>query len=178
MSIILLKTLEQCSIQSFSFFVAGKPETQGSKSAFGRIYKDREGRQRVAVAMTEQSKGVYAWRSLIGRMALMFRPKDWETNGSYVLSTVFYMPRPKSHFNTRGQLKPSAPTLHTNKGDADKLLRACGDALTKICYDDDALIAAAASTKLYCGNDGPGAHITIYRLDEVAASALALALKP
>lgn len=178
MSVNLLNVLSQCSEQSFSFFVAGKPETQGSKSAFGRIYTDKQGRQRVAVAMAEQSKGLYAWRSTIARMALMFRPKDWKTDGRYLLSAVFYMPRPKIHFNTKGELKSSAPTLHTNKGDADKLLRACGDALTKICYNDDALIISAASTKLYCGNEGPGAHITIFRLDELAASAMMLAVKP
>ena len=67
----LLTTLEQCSAQSYSFFVAGKPETQGSKNAFGRVYTDREGRQRVAVAMTEQSKGLYAWRASVGRMAAL-----------------------------------------------------------------------------------------------------------
>jgi crossover junction endodeoxyribonuclease RusA len=178
MSINLLDALQGCSTQSFSFFVSGKPQTQGSKSAFGRVYTDKDGRQRVAVAMAEQSKGLYAWRSTIGRMALMFKPKDWKTDGIYVLSAIFYMPRPKSHFGSKGELKLTAPIFHANKGDADKLLRACGDALTKICYDDDALIASAFSTKLYCGQDGPGAHITISRLDQLAASAMLLALKP
>jgi Holliday junction resolvase RusA-like endonuclease len=175
----LITTLDQCSVQSYSFFVAGKPETQGSKSAFGRAYVDREGRQRVAVSMVEQSKGLYAWRGSIGRVAALMRPKDWETDGVYLLSALFCMPRPKNHFNSRGELKPSAPKLHSVKGDADKLLRACGDALTKICYDDDALIVAASSIKVYCDpKDGPGAYIKISRLDTSAASAMLLALKP
>lgn len=175
----LLTTLEQCSIQSYSFFVAGKPETQGSKSAFGRIYTDREGRQRVAVAMTEQSKGVYAWRASVGRMATLMRPRDWETQGLFVLSLLFYMPRPKIHFDSKGNLKKTAPLFHSNKGDVDKLLRACGDALTKICYDDDALIVAASSMKLFCDpTDGPGVHVKVSRLDQEAATAMMLALKP
>jgi Holliday junction resolvase RusA-like endonuclease len=175
----LVTTLEQCSIQSYSFFVAGKPETQGSKSAFGRAYTDREGRQRVAVAMVEQSKGLYPWRASIGRMATLMRPKDWQTDGIYLLSALFCMPRPKIHFNSKGELKQSAPVFHSVKGDADKLLRACGDALTKICYDDDALIVAATSMKVFCDpQDGPGAHIKICRLDQTAASAMMLALKP
>jgi len=175
----LLTTLEQYSIQSYSFFVAGKPETQGSKSAFGRIYTDRQGRQRVAVAMTEQSKGVYAWRASVGRVATLMRPRDWETQGLFVLSLLFYMPRPKAHFNSKGELKPGAPLFHSNKGDVDKLLRACGDALTKICYDDDALIVAASSMKLFCDpTDGPGVHVKVSRLDQEAATAMMLALKP
>jgi Holliday junction resolvase RusA-like endonuclease len=175
----LLATISDCSDQQFSFFVSGKPETQGSKSAFGRVYTDRQGKQRVAVAMAEQSKGLYAWRSSIGRVALLMRPKDWRTDGIFVLSAIFYMPRPKIHFNNKGQLKPSAPVFHAKLGDADKLLRACGDALTKICYDDDALIVAASSIKVFCDpEDGPGVHVSVSRLHEAGASAMALALKP
>ena len=179
MTAALVGAIDQCAAQKFSFFVAGKPETQGSKSAFGRVYTDRNGKQRVAVAMTEQSKGVYAWRSAIGRVALLIKPKDWQTDGIFALQAVFYMPRPKAHFNSRGELKSNAPLFHAKLGDADKLLRACGDALTKICYDDDALIVAASSIKMFCSpSDGPGAHITVLRLDEMAASAMSLALKP
>lgn len=179
MTASLIATLDQCSAHRFSFFVSGKPETQGSKSAFGRIYTDKTGKQRVAVAMTEQSSGVYAWRSAIGKVAVLMRPKNWETNGIYLLSIISYMPRPKAHFNSRGELKPSAPVFHAKLGDADKLLRACGDALTKICYDDDALIVAASSIKVFCDpSDGPGVYISVTRLDEAAASAMALALKP
>lgn len=175
----LLATISDCSAQQFSFFVAGKPETQGSKSAFGRIYTDKAGKQRVAVAMAEQSKGLYAWRSSIGKVALLMRPKDWQLDGLYTLSAIFYMSRPKLHFNSKGQLKPNAPVFHAKLGDADKLLRACGDALTRICYDDDALIVAASSIKVFCDPaDGPGAHVSVCRLDEAGASAMALALKP
>jgi crossover junction endodeoxyribonuclease RusA len=175
----LFSTINECSAQQFSFFVSGKPETQGSKSAFGRIYTDRQGKQRVAVAMAEQSKGLYAWRSSIGRVALLMRPRDWETNGVYTLSAVFYMPRPKAHFDSKGRLKADAPVFHAKLGDADKLLRACGDALTKICYDDDALIVAASSIKVFCDPiDGPGAHISVSRLHVAGAAAMTLALKP
>lgn len=179
MSTRLLTTFEQCTAQSYSFFVGGKPETQGSKSAFGRIYTDKSGRQRVATAMVEQSKGLYAWRATIGRVATIMRPRDWELDGIFTLSAVFYMPRPKYHFNARGELKSTAPVVHSVKGDADKLLRACGDALTKICYVDDALIVAATSIKLFCDPiDGPGALIKVSRLDETLISGALLAVKP
>ena len=179
MSTTLFTTISQCPEQEFSFFVSGKPETQGSKSAFGRIYTDKQGKQRVAVAMAEQSRGLYAWRSAIGKVATLMRPRDWKTDGIYALSAIFYMPRPKLHFNSKGQLKPDAPLFHAKLGDADKLLRACGDALTKICYDDDSLIVAASSIKLFCNPaDGPGVFISVVRLDQTAAAAMTLALKP
>ena len=172
----LMTTLEQSSVQTCSFFVAGKPETQGSKKAFGRAYMDQAGRQRVAVSMVEQSKGLHAWRASMGRVAKLFLPQDWEVNGLFSLSVVFYMPRPMAHFNSKGVLKESAPLLHGNKGDTDKLLRACGDALTKICYEDDAMIVAVSGIKLFCcPSDGPGASVTVSRLDPKAAFAAVLA---
>ena len=175
----LLSSFEGCAEQSFSFFVAGKPETQGSKNAFGRTWTDANGKQRVAVAMVEQSKGLYQWRSSIGRMALIMRPDTWRTDGLYVLEALFYMPRPKSHFNSKGELKLNAPIFHSKAGDADKLLRACGDALTKVCYDDDALIIAASSIKLYCKAGGvPGVHVKVTRLDEAAAGVAAFVFAP
>lgn len=175
----MIATISSCSSQDFSFFVSGKPETQGSKSAFGRIYTDKSGKQRVAVAMAEQSKGLHAWRSSIGKVALVMRPSSWETCGIFVLSVIFYMPRPKAHFKSNGDLRDNAPLFHSKLGDADKLLRACGDALTGICYDDDSLIVAASSIKMYCNSaDGPGAHISVTRLDVNGASTMAAALSP
>ena len=179
MTLNLLTNFEECAEQSFSFFVSGKPETQGSKSAFGRTWTDANGKQRVSVAMVEQSKGLYQWRSSIGKMALIMRPNMWRTDGLYALHAVFYMPRPKAHFNARGELKSNAPVFHSKAGDADKLLRACGDALTKVCYDDDALIVSASSIKLFCKPDGvPGVHVTVTRLNEAAAGGAAFVFAP
>lgn len=179
MTIRLFKNFEDCAEQSFSFFVAGLPKTQGSKTAFARIITDKTGRQRAVAAMVEQSKGLYEWRSSIGKVGLAMRPSSWRTNGLYLLQACFYMPRPKLHFNSRGELKSSAPMLHNKLGDADKLLRACGDALTKICYDDDALIVGAVPIKLFCKPGGvPGVHVTVTLLNEMAAHGAALVLAP
>jgi len=167
----LILSLESCAAQSYSFFVAGKPETQGSKNAFGRAYKDKEGRTRVAVSMVEQSKGLPAWRASVKRMATLMRPPDWSTNGAYMLSSIFYMPRLKLHFNKHGNLKENAPTLHCKKGDSDKLLRAVNDALTGVCYDDDAFVVAGPYLKVYCDPSiGPGVSLEILRLDQAAAA--------
>lgn len=165
-------SIEPCVAQSYSFFVAGKPETQGSKSAFGRAYKDGEGRTRVAVAMVEQSKGLGAWRASVGRMAVLLRPPGWAMDGAYMLNSIFHMPRPKAHFDKYGKLKKNAPVLHCKKKDGDKLKRAIGDALTGICYDDDSLIVYGSYLKVYCDPViGPGVAIAISRLDQATAEA-------
>lgn len=82
------------------------------------------------------------------------------------------MPRPKAHYNAKGCLRPSAPLFHSNKGDVDKLVRACGDALTKVSYDDDALIVGISALKVFCRpSEGPGVFVKISRLEEEAAAA-------
>lgn len=167
-----MAALEDHSDQSYSFFVSGNPKTQGSKRGYGRAYTDGEGRQRVAVTMVEQSKGLHTWRDSIKRMAALLRPSDWNTSGAFTLSAVFYMPRPKAHFNSKGELKKNAPMFHTHKGDADKLIRACGDALASVCYQDDGMIVGTSSVKLFCDpSDGPGALVRISRLSEEKAAA-------
>lgn len=166
----LILNLESCVAQSYSFFVAGNPETQGSKSAFGRAYKDKEGRTRVAVAMVEQSKGLHAWRASVGRMAVLMRPPGWVTSGAYMLDLTFYMPRPKAHFDKYGNLKKNAPLFHVKKKDGDKLTRAIGDALTGACYDDDSLVVCGLYLKVYCDPEiGPGVGIAISRLNQAVA---------
>lgn len=173
----LILSLESCAVQSYSFFVAGKPETQGSKNAFGRAYKDKEGQTRVAVSMVEQSKGLPAWRASVGRIATLMRPPDWSTSGAYMLSSVFYMPRPKLHFDKHGNLKKNGPILHCKRKDSDKLLRAINDALTGICYDDDAFVVTGSYLKIYCDPSiGPGVSLEILRLDQATAAKAIAAL--
>ena len=76
------------------------------------------------------------------------------------LSVAFYMPRPKSHFNTRGHLKMSAMHHHTSKPDLDNLVKATKDALTTAgVWTDDSLVVVCRSLKGYGPN--PGASIRI-----------------
>lgn len=85
--------------------------------------------------------------------------------GPLELHVTFYFPRPKSHYRTgrlAGVLKDAAPDFHTAKPDADKLLRAIGDALTGLVCRDDSQFATVRADKLY---GEPRAEITVRELD-------------
>jgi crossover junction endodeoxyribonuclease RusA len=136
-----------------TFTVAGMPPApQGSKRHVGN------GR------MIESSTQVKPWRYLVQQAAVATQQPT--ITGPVSLSCVFLFPRPKSHFNSKGTLKPSAPTFHSVKPDGSKCLRSTEDALVDSgLLQDDARIAISSFTKRYTvGTEHPGAIITIIPL--------------
>jgi crossover junction endodeoxyribonuclease RusA len=64
----------------------------------------------------------------------------------------FYMSRPKGHYGTgknKSVLKPSSPEWHSGRPDLDNLTKFIQDALNKVFYSDDSLIAQLVCRKLY-----------------------------
>lgn len=138
---------------SITFTVAGMPPApQGSKRHVGN------GR------MIESSQNVKPWRYLVQQAAVTL--KQPTITGPVAFSCVFLFPRPKSHYSTKGTLKPSAPTYHSVKPDGSKCLRSTEDALVDSgLLQDDARIAISTYTKRYVvGPEQPGAIITIIPL--------------
>jgi len=170
---MLSSTLLRTATSSFEFFVAGSPAVQGSKTAFGRVVKGQDGKPRAIVNMVEQDKGLGEWRYSVSQMGRLMRPRDWSRQGIFMLRAIFYLPRPKSHFDSRGGLRSDAPLFHSKRKDCDKMIRAVGDALTEVCYEDDCLLVLDEGLKLYCNpeGDGEGARILVARLDEAKAVA-------
>lgn len=74
---------------------------------------------------------------------------------------VFYMPRPKGHYNTKGEIKSSAPPYPTTRPDLLKLARGCEDAITGTIYHDDSQIISEYLVKVYESNRGPGVEIYV-----------------
>ena len=64
----------------------------------------------------------------------------------------FWFNRPKSHLNSKGELKPSEPKYPTkiNIGDIDKLCRSTLDALTLSAISDDSQVVSLQARKYYC----------------------------
>lgn len=64
----------------------------------------------------------------------------------------FWFNRPKSHLNSKGQVKQSAPKFPVtrNKGDIDKLCRSTLDALTLSAIADDSQVVSLQARKYYC----------------------------
>jgi Holliday junction resolvase RusA-like endonuclease len=68
--------------------------------------------------------------------------------GPLQLTVLFYVPRPKSHYGVKGQLK-SAPRYPTVRPDVTKLVRPLEDSLTGIVWRDDAQVVRQLAEKRY-----------------------------
>ena len=122
---------------NIQFTVYGKPEPQGSMKAFMR-----KGARFPVV--TSDNKNLKSYRQNLSVVALAqcraegFNPIPKKT--PVEIELTFYFSRPASR---------SKRAAFTVKPDLDKLMRAVGDALTGICFEDDSQIVYAIIRKRY-----------------------------
>jgi Holliday junction resolvase RusA-like endonuclease len=137
-----------------SFFVSGTPRPGGSKTPLGR---GANGKLRIR----EAGRHTMAWRELVGWAGRQAMGPRQPLAGPLRVSFTFNMPRPQAHL-LRGQLRSTAPAHHTHAPDTTKLIRSTEDALTGVCWVDDAQIVQQQASKGYAEADlGPGVYITI-----------------
>jgi len=129
--------------ESISFFVPGIPAPGGSKRG---IYNAKLGRTLIFENNPEKNRN---WRASVALAASEAMKGREPFNGPIALYVTFVMPRPKSHFNSKGVLKDSAPDMHTKKPDLLKITRSTEDAMTGIVWKDDALIFWEQMRKYY-----------------------------
>ena len=139
------------------FYAEGVPAPQGSKTHVGG------GR------LIESSRQVGLWRDAVRRAAVEAMADRPPIDGPVYLVQVFALPRPKSHYGTgrnSGRVKRGAPSRPPVRPDLDKLARAVGDALTGVCYHDDAQVVNLCAAKYYVTPAGrlsvPGVEIRIH----------------
>ncbi len=133
------------------FTVEGEPIPQGSKT-------------RTRFSVREDNPRTRPWRTAVGYESHAAMGGRDPVVGPLHLYVRFFFNRPKSHYGSGRNaftLKPSAPQHHTSKPDADKLLRAIGDAVTGTVVRDDSQFAIVSAEKLY---GRPRAHIMVFRL--------------
>lgn len=137
---------------TISFFVAGDPKPQPRPRAFAF-----KGHARVYDAGTAEG-----WKSLIA-VALKQTWKGAPIEGPIHLGLTFYMRRPKSHYNSKGIIKPAhLNEWHTQKPDVDNLAKAVMDCLTQCgVWRDDSQVCVQYVTKMWDSNQMPGCKITI-----------------
>lgn len=82
-------------------------------------------------------KELKAWRGKIAEYAERFFPEPLE--GAVYLLLTFYLEKPIS-------VKRDEPFV---KPDLDKLIRACGDALTGVAFRDDSQVTTIVASKVY-----------------------------
>mgnify|MGYP001570458771 CR=1 FL=1 len=132
---------------NISFFVPGIPAPGGSKNVFPR----KGGGGYVVV---DAGKGNAQWKRSVATVAKKYmaenKRKPFEKGKALYLYLDFYVKRPQSHFTSKGVLKKNAPSYPTSKPDECKLRRSTEDALTGICWYDDAQVVRCISEKNYC----------------------------
>jgi hypothetical protein len=133
----------------FTAFGVAKPA--GSKTAFA--FKRKNGS--LGASVVDACKTTKPWQAVVSTAAAYATPRDGDGeffngfDGPLVASFRFYVPRPKCHYNSKGELKANAPAFVTKKPDVLKLARAVEDALTGIVYRDDSQIVIENISKHY-----------------------------
>jgi Holliday junction resolvase RusA-like endonuclease len=145
------------------FDAYGTPAPQGSKRHVGRG------------VMVEASKRTRPWREAVKQAALdATRLHDRFTTAVEVRLTC-YFDRPRTHYRTGRNaelLRDSAPPYPANRssGDADKLARACLDAIVDGgVLADDSLVVDLTVAKRWAGEHDDALHIPGVRIEVRAA---------
>lgn len=128
-----------------SFFVPGSPAPQGSKRHVGHG------------VLIESSRAVGPWRERVALAAHQAMTSAGEPPyvGPVLLDLAFVMPRPKSAPKTRTVAAVKRPDL-------DKLARACFDAISNVCYQDDSqVVGLTASKRVALPGELAGCGVTV-----------------
>lgn len=139
--------------RKIAFDVHGKPQPAGSKRAF--VIKGR-------AIVTDANKNSRDWKNQVSDSASLAY-KGALITGPISLTVVFSMPRPKSHFTSKGKPSSQWRSSPTVKPDATKLLRGVEDAITGIIWRDDSQIVCQHVYKRY-----DEAFVTSISIEELA----------
>jgi len=135
---------------TISFEVFGIPQTKGSTKAFMRPG------MRFPVITNDNPK-TKLWAAMIHYTAQQHKPlAPWI--GPIGIRAVFGLPMPEA---VAKQFQKGRRTAHTTRPDADKLMRALGDALKGLFYVDDSQVVRTEYQKVYAVC--PGVAITIWQ---------------
>lgn len=114
-----------------------------------------------AAMYDDRKHAVYSWRQMIALAAQPIRPEQ-PIDGPIRVDYTLYFPRPKSHFNSKGVVKPKAPQWYTSKPDRDNADKAILDTLTQLGFwRDDAQVCAGEIEKVYATDRPAGATIKV-----------------
>jgi len=147
------------------FFVPGKPQTAGSKTA---VVNRHTGRAVVIDSANPEAKErKRAWRTDVRDMAQAAAEAcGWQKAGADVplsLTVGIVRERPSAHFGSgrnAGRIKQAKLNAKpTTRPDTIKLVRAIEDALTGVLWHDDSQIVEHMLTKGY--GECEGAYVTV-----------------
>lgn len=126
------------NLNHLTLTIPGEPIPQGSLQSGGRGQLFYSNAARLKPYRTAIATAV---RDLAGETH-----EQW--TGPVTVRALFVFQRPKYHFTSRGELKPTAPIDKLTPPDTDKLLRSVLDAITQSgVYGDDAQVVFAEGRK-------------------------------
>lgn len=129
-----------------------RPVPQGSKRHVGRG------------VMVESSRSLKPWREAVRQEAL--KTEAPMTLCPVLLYLRFRFARPRGHFNTKGQLKPSAPIHVVTQPDIDKIARSTLDGMTGVLFKSDSQVCRLIAVKAYCKEgELEGCEVTVENVD-------------
>lgn len=123
------------------FVVYGKPTQMGSKKAF--VVPGKGGAKPRAILTDDNSDRRMQWANAVATAAAEAMNGAELIDRPVKVRVGFYFARPNAHYGTgknSNKLKPSAPEIHGQSPDLDKLIRCLNDALTGIVFRDDRLV--------------------------------------
>jgi crossover junction endodeoxyribonuclease RusA len=110
--------------------------------------------------VTESNRSAKSWAQLVAQRAseaLEQTPDARVIVGPVRLTVAFFLPRPRRLLIPKWRTRQPA---HVSAPDTDKLLRSVGDALSQVCYRDDAQVVEILAMKRYTAPEQPP-HVTI-----------------
>lgn len=117
------------------------------------------------------------WKAEIARHAKASLPPA-PIVGPITVSAHFFMPRPPSHFTSKGALTRSAPREHRQTPDIDNLLKAVMDALTDVgLWCNDSHVCRLRDVSKRWAQKTPGVVIEIESNEQQPDPTLADAVK-
>ncbi len=148
---------------TIKFFVAGLPQSRGSKRAFP--FKKKNGG--LGVAVSDNNPKSKDWMATVAVEAADSMEGTPIFTGPVGVLMRFVMRRPKSHYKKNGELKDLAEKFHyhATRPDRGKLQRGVEDALTGIVYVDDAQVCCGPVEKVY--GEQPGVWIEVTPMYEL-----------
>ena len=148
-----------------TFFIHGDPKGQPRPRAFARKMGSKY------VARVYDSDVADEWKLAVDlAIARAFLASDLgkrqESNykSAFEVVATFWMRRPKSHFNTGGFVRLNAPIRHTQKPDADNLVKLVLDRISHsdLIWDDDSQVAYMTVAKYWADKDEDvGCNLTL-----------------
>lgn len=138
---------------TITFFVTGTPKPQPRPRAFAM-----HGKVRVYDPATAEG-----WKSCIAQAAREVLPAE-PIAEPIKLDVCFFMPRPKGHHKKDGTIKDAhLDRRHSQKPDADNLVKAVMDALSELqAWKDDSQVWNLRVVKVWADQERfPGASVRI-----------------